>query len=98
MNHKIVYNHYKKLNNNLKSCQILSITLNKIIKYSLNDKFRNHCFKILKTSNLYNIQVALTANLLQIISHNNHSGEQIEMDDKIMNRKDIIMIRRDNNS
>jgi len=83
MNPKTIYNNYNKLNNNLKSCRILSITLSKIIKYSLNDKFRNHCLKMLKTNNSYDIQVALAANLLRIISHNNHSGGQIEMDDKI---------------
>lgn len=53
----------------LKSCLILSVALSKIIKHTVNNKFRDECFKELKVDNSLGAQTALEANLSSIVRH-----------------------------
>lgn len=53
----------------LKSCLALSVALSKIIKHTVNNEFRDQCFKELKTDNSLGAQTALAANLSLIVSH-----------------------------
>lgn len=59
----------KKFDEDLKSCEMLSVALSRIIKHTANNEFRDQCFKVLKTDSRVGAQTALAANLSSIVSH-----------------------------
>lgn len=71
----------------LKSCLALSAALSKIIKHTVNNEFREQCFKELKTDNSLGAQTTLAANLSSIVSHVGQFTQEQRKSRKNKNRK-----------
>lgn len=50
------------------SCRVLSAALSGIIKRSVSDDFREHCFSMLKTDSTLDARTAVADNLLSLVS------------------------------
>jgi len=76
MNKKTVDHSRDIPDQNSRSCRVLSIALSDIIRHSGNVNFRDHCFEVLRTDSSFGAQMALSTNLLSIVSRNHSAREK----------------------
>ncbi|KAL0130700.1 hypothetical protein PUN28_002377 [Cardiocondyla obscurior] len=63
-------------------CRALSIALSDVIRHSTNVDFRDRCFELSRSSNSSGVQTVLTADLLSILSQDDHPDHRKKQKDE----------------
>lgn len=72
INQRVLYNNYIPLDNDYKSCRVLTDSLTTVIKQSLDVEFKENCFSMLNAENSHEVKTALMCKLLPLI-HDNYT-------------------------